>query len=144
MLSCTTTQSIRANDRISDCRYTMEKGLHGRARIQQRHILLVVYYASIYEEIVMLSETTSSDVILPPRSIFARHGVPQSVVSDSGRQYAQQVFANGEGFVHCISSPCYIQSYGKAERTMHTVKAMLSKFFDPYGAVAGDIPNGIP
>ena len=35
------------------------------------------------------------------------------------------------------ASPRYPQSNGKAERTVHTVKAMLKKSVDPYGALLG-------
>ncbi len=44
--------------------------------------MLVVDYASSYVEIA--SETTSPDVILHLRSIFARHGIIETVVSDNG------------------------------------------------------------
>ena len=50
--------------------------------------LLVVDCDNSYIEIAKLAETTSSDVILHLRAIFARHGIPQTVVSDNGPQYA--------------------------------------------------------
>ena len=96
--------------------------------------LLVVDYASSYVEIAKLSATTSPDVILHLRSIFARHGIPETVVSDNGPQYASYEFArfaSEEGFIHVTSSPCYPQSNGKVQ----TVKAMLKKSVDPYGAL---------
>ena len=100
--------------------------------------LLVVDYASSYIEIAKLAATTSPDVILHLRSIFARHGIPETVVSDNGPQYASYEFArfaSEEGFIHVTSSPRYPQSNGKAERTVQTVKAMLKKSVDPYGAL---------
>ena len=42
--------------------------------------LLVVDYASTYVEIAKLAQTTSPDVILHLRSIFARRGIPETVV----------------------------------------------------------------
>ena len=44
-------------------------------------------------------------------------------------------FASEEGFIHVTSSPRYPQSHGKAERTVQTVKAILKKSVDPYGAL---------
>ena len=81
--------------------------------------LLVVDYASSYVGIAKLAATTSPDVIMHLRSIFARHGIPETVVSDNGPQYASYEFArfaSEEGFIHITSSPCYPQSNGKAER----------------------------
>ena len=90
--------------------------------------LLVVDYASSYVEIAKLAATTSPDVILHLRSIFARHGIPETVVSDNGPQllyasYEFARFASEEGFIHVTSSPRYAQSNGKAERTVQSVKA---------------------
>ena len=98
--------------------------------------LLVVDYASSY--VAKLAATTSPDVILHLRSIFTRHGIPETVVSDNGPQYASYEFAqfaSEEGFIHVTSSPRYPQSNGKAERILHTVTAMLKKSVDPYGAL---------
>ena len=98
--------------------------------------LLVVDFASSYVEITKLGAMTSPDVILHLRSIFARQGIPETVVSDNGPQYASYEFArfaSEEGFTH------YPQSNGKAERTVQTVKAMLKKSVDLYG-----IPNVDP
>ena len=50
--------------------------------------LLVVDYCSSYVEVAKLDEIGSSAVILHLRSIFARHGIPETVVSDNGPQYA--------------------------------------------------------
>ena len=97
--------------------------------------LLVVDYASSYVEIAKLAATTSPDVILRLRSIFARHVIPEAVVSDNGPQYEFARFANEEGFIYITSSPRYPQSSGKAGRTVQTIKAMLKKSVDPYGAL---------
>ena len=100
--------------------------------------------ASSYVEIAKLAATTSPDVILHMRSIFARHVIPETVVSDNGPQYASYEsarFASEEGFIHVTSSPRYPKSNAKAERTVQTVKSMLNKSTDPYGGVG--IPNDI-
>ena len=67
----------------------MAKGWHGgHVRVQKVTYLLIVDYASSYVEIAKLAETTSPYVILQLRSIFARHVIPETVVSDNGPQYA--------------------------------------------------------
>ena len=98
--------------------------------------LLVVDYTSSY--VAKLAATTSPDVILHLRSIFTRHGIPETVVSDNGPQcasYEFAQFASEEGFIHVTSSPRYPQSNGKAERKLQTVTAMLKKSVDPFGAL---------
>ena len=50
--------------------------------------LLAVAYASSYVEIAKLAATTSPDANLHLKSIFARHVIPETVVSDNGPQYA--------------------------------------------------------
>ena len=97
--------------------------------------LLVVDYYSCFIEIAKLSRTTSHGVIDHLKSIFARHSIPQVVVSDNGPQYASSLFkdfANQYGFHHNISSPRYPQGNGEAERAVRTVKRLLLKSKDPY------------
>ncbi|MCG8623276.1 MAG: transposase family protein [Proteobacteria bacterium] len=55
--------------------------------------LLVVDYFSMYPEVVKLSSTTSNQVIAALKTIFARHGIPETVRSDNGPQYSSQEFA---------------------------------------------------
>ena len=49
--------------------------------------LLVVDYFSRYVEIAQLSHTRSTDVIVHLKSIFARHGIPEVLVSDNGPHF---------------------------------------------------------
>ena len=101
--------------------------------------LLVVDYYSRYIEVAKLnSSTRSSDVITHLKSIFSRHGIPDTVRSDNGPQYASsefQSFANMYGFTHITSSPLYSQSNGEAERAVKTVKQLIKKSRDPYLAL---------
>jgi transposase InsO family protein len=49
--------------------------------------LLVVDYYSRYNEIARLYSTSSNAVINHLKSIFARHRIPQTFISDNGPQY---------------------------------------------------------
>jgi len=103
-----------------------------------RTYLLVVDYYSSYVEIAKLDTVTSSDIIIHLKSIFTRHGIPETVVSDNGPQYAAQEFvkfAENQGFTSITSSPRYPQSNGKAERAVQTVKNLLKKSADSYNAL---------
>ena len=62
---------------------------------------------------------TADEVILHAKSVFARHGIPEEVVSDNGPQFSSQLyhlFSHEYGFHHITSSPLYPQSNGEAER----------------------------
>lgn len=65
--------------------------------------LLAVDYFSRYPEIVKLSSTTSKTIITALKSIFSRFGIPETVISDNGPQYAStefEDFAKSYGFTH--------------------------------------------
>ena len=56
--------------------------------------------------------------------IFARHGVPEIMVSDNGPQYSSEAyakFAQEFQFEHITSSPHYPQSNGESERAVKMV-----------------------
>ncbi|KAF7645598.1 hypothetical protein LDENG_00201430 [Lucifuga dentata] len=99
---------------------------------------LVVDYFSRYVEIAQLSPTRSTEVIVHIKSMFARHGIPDTLVTDNGPQFSgkeMQVFAKDYGFTHMMSSPKFAQSNGEAERAVQTVKNLLKKAADPYHAL---------
>ena len=54
--------------------------------------LLIVDYYSRYIETARLSSESSAEVIRHTKSIFARHGIPQVVVSDNGPQFSSIEF----------------------------------------------------
>lgn len=100
--------------------------------------LLVVDYFSRYIEVAKLSSTTSPAVINHMKSIFARHGIPQTVVSDNGPQYSSKdfrEFASDYGFSHVTSSPGHPSGNGEAERAVQTIKNIVASAKDPYAAI---------
>ncbi|XP_033730104.1 uncharacterized protein K02A2.6-like [Pecten maximus] len=100
--------------------------------------LLVVDYFSRYIELAKLSSTTSPDIVLHLQSMFARHGIPETLVSDNGPQYASAVFqqfADKYGFIHRTSSPHHPQGNGETERAVQTVKRLFGGSKDSYLAL---------
>ncbi len=65
-------------------------------------------YYSRFIEVAKLSRTTAEEVIIHTKSIFARHGIPEMVVSDNGPQFALEAFrdfSKNYQFEHKTSSP---------------------------------------
>eukprot|EP00117_Sycon_ciliatum_P009825 scpid45789/ scgid11968/ Uncharacterized protein K02A2.6 len=90
--------------------------------------LVVVDHFSRYLHAPVLRSTTTSAVIKALSAVFAIHGVPQTVVSDNGPQFASaefEAFAAKSKFTHRTSSPRFSQSNGEAERAVRTVKRLL-------------------
>ena len=105
---------------------------------QNKEYILVIDYYSRYIELMKLDQTDSEAVINALKSIFARHGIPESVMSDNGPQYASQQFKNFAeeyNFTSITSSPRYPQANGEAERAVRTIKSLLNKSPDPYRAL---------
>ena len=105
------------------------------------HLVVVDYYSRFFE-VVELTSTLSKVVIQKLKSIFARFGIPEKVVSDNGPQYSSaefENFAKEYNFIHTTSSPHYPQSNGLAEKCVQTAKKILKKAKldnqDPYLAL---------
>ena len=106
--------------------------------LNKKTYILVADYNSRYVEAQSLTSTTSASVISVLKSIFARHGIPKTFVSDSGPQYTSQemkAFTRKYNFVHITSSLYYQQSNGLAERMVQTMKCLIGKAPDPYLAL---------
>ena len=106
------------------------------------------YYSS-YANFAQIVTATSSDVINHLKSVFARHGILEAVVSDNGLQYTAQElvkFADNQDFKHVTSSSRYRQINGKPERPVQTVsyKALLSCRATPLecGYSPSELPMG--
>ncbi|KAI4900308.1 hypothetical protein NFI96_009493 [Prochilodus magdalenae] len=95
----------------------------------QDFVIIADYY-SRYFEIEKLTNCTSSAVITKLKAAFARHGIPETVISDNGPCYSSTEFCSFSGawdFRHITTSPRYPRSNGLAERTVQTAKHILDK-----------------
>ena len=101
---------------------------------QQKYIIVVDYY-SRYIETMLLKDMRSITIISSLKSIFARHGIPENMISDNGTQYSSEEFkefSKTYKFKHLTSSPKYPKGNGVAERAIQTLKQIMEKSEDPY------------
>lgn len=105
--------------------------------VQGRNYIASVDYYSRYIELSHLSNQTSSSVIIKIKELFARHGIPETLVSDNGTQFTSaefQKFAADWNFKHVTLSPHFPQCNGQAESGVKTAKAIISQK-DPFLAL---------
>ncbi|UYV69483.1 K02A2.6-like, partial [Cordylochernes scorpioides] len=104
-------------------------------KFENKWYLVVIDYYSRFPEMIQLDRLTANVVVRSCKSIFARHGIPEIVVSDNGTQFgAAREFANFArqyGFTHVTSSPRFPQSNGMAEAGVKIAKMILKKNQDP-------------
>ena len=92
--------------------------------------LLVVDYYSKFFEYFELKDTSSECVIQHLKCLFAGYGILKVFISDNGPQYSSKNFAQfckKWGITHLTSSPHYPRSNGLAEKSVQTLKKLLSK-----------------
>ena len=80
---------------------------------------LVIDYYSRWIEIAKLDQLSANSVIAHTSSIFARHEIPEVVISNNGPQFASESyakFAKDYGFQHVTSSPYHPEGNGEAEK----------------------------
>lgn len=103
--------------------------------------LLVVDYFSKYPEVSILKNKTANGIIDVLKPMFARHGVPDTVVADNMpfASYNLTDFAKSWGFSIITSSPRYPQSNGQSEKFVGIVKSLIRKAYheekDPHIAL---------
>lgn len=110
-----------------------------------RTLLVISDYYSNYTEVAHLS-TTTSRVIKEMNAVFARFGVPDTLITDNGPQFSSAefaVFAKTWRFEHKTSSSLYPQSNGKAENAVKTVKRLFSKCKEAGDSYLSVRTNGI-
>jgi len=101
--------------------------------------VIVVDYYFDYINVDHLKDTRSKTVINKLKHQFARHGIPDTLVSDNGPQYSSDEFKTFTSAwqIEYVTLPhCYPQSSGKAESAVKITKNILRKAkhsgTDPY------------
>lgn len=99
--------------------------------LNSKYYLLVIDYYSKFIEIALLgNDCSSKNLINNFKSIFARHGIPEILKSDGGKQYDSEEFmefARQWEFNLVNSSPEYPRSNGMSERYIQTLKKLMIK-----------------
>ena len=91
------------------------------------HLDTVDHYSDFYE-IDKLPTIQSSAVIQITKQHFVRHGIPHTLIADSGAQFASDLsktFAEKNQFNHFTTSPYWSQSNGRAEAAVKSAKHIL-------------------
>ena len=97
--------------------------------LNNSHHVVIVDYFSRYPEVCQLKSTTSVSVVKTLKAIFARHGV--GAISRQFNSTVFKEFSSQYHFKHVTSSPWYPQNNGLAERTVNSVKGLLTGNSDP-------------
>ncbi|KAL4008501.1 hypothetical protein ACER0C_002353 [Sarotherodon galilaeus] len=90
--------------------------------------LVVVDAHSKWPEIFPVKQATTASTINSLRSLFARTGLPQQLVSDNGRQFTGeefQCFLRSNGIRHITSAPHHPATNGQAERFIQSFKRSM-------------------
>ena len=83
---------------------------------------------SDFLEVDQLKDSSSESVILASKQQFARHGIPQFVITDNGPAFASHeytAFSKIYEFERTTNSPCYSQGNGRAEAAVKSVKMLF-------------------
>ena len=84
---------------------------------------------------MLIRDERSITIINSIKSIFARHGIPENVISDNRRQYTSDKFKEFSikyQFKHITFSPKYPRGNSVAERAIQTLKNIMETNNDPY------------
>ena len=98
--------------------------------IGQQICLIMVDYWSNFFEVVEIHRKTAQIVITQFKVQFARHGIPEVLITDNSPEFDNQEFKNFSTdwrFEHRTSSPRYPQANGKVENAVKTCKGLLLK-----------------
>ena len=83
-----------------------------------------------YLEVCPLADMTAGTLIKALNPVFATHGVPMTLISDSGPNYSSRElakFAQDRDFEHHTTSPHHSQSNGKAATAVKVAKSGIKK-----------------
>ena len=106
----------------------------------QKYLVVTDYY-SRFIKILNLMEITSQAVIQKLKSVFARWGIPEELVSIKSAMFNE--FKAGYGFKHTTSSPHHHQANGSAESGVRISKRILEQE-DPFLTLMADRATPVP
>ena len=98
--------------------------------VRGKYVFCVVDAHSKWVEAEVLSSTASAPAIASLRRMFARWGLPDTLVSDNATTFTSeefQRFLTGNGISHRTIEPRHSQGNGMAERVVKEVKLVLQR-----------------
>ena len=98
--------------------------------LEGKNILIVIDAHCKWIEAASTPSTSSAAVIEVLRSLFARFGLPETIVTDNGPGFVSsefEEFLRRNGIKHTTSAPYHPASNGLAERAVQIVKKGLKK-----------------
>ena len=87
--------------------------------------MVVIDAHSKWPEIFAMENTTVEETISTLRSLFARMGLPDQIVSDNGPQFTSKTFmkfATANGVKHVTGAPYHPSTNGQVERLVQSFK----------------------
>ncbi|KAK3717088.1 hypothetical protein QZH41_008699, partial [Actinostola sp. cb2023] len=106
--------------------------------IDGKEYRIVVDYFSNFWEMDSLPDTKTSTMIKKLKCHFARRGIPDTVISDNGPQFAYEKLhelVTDWGFEHRTGSPGHQQTNGKAEVAVEEAIRLLRKSKETSGDI---------
>ena len=102
--------------------------------------LLIIDYFLRWVELALLNRGLTTNDIMPHlKSMFAKFGIPEAVMSDGGLQFSSFAFQNfAKHYVldHTLSNLRYALNNRKVERAVQTVNNLFKKSHDSYLALS--------
>ncbi|KII67988.1 Transposon Ty3-G Gag-Pol polyprotein [Thelohanellus kitauei] len=99
-------------------------------------LLVLVDHFTRWPEVAVINASQASDTVEKLKEIFARIGLPQTIVSDNGPQFISDCFNNftrSNNIKHIKSPPFHPATNGLAERFIQTLKVCIGK--EPYSEI---------
>lgn len=100
--------------------------------------MIVVDAHSKWLEAIQMNKIHANATIEELRPMFARYGLPRSVVTDNGTTFTSnefRSFVQSNGIKHFRTAPYHPQSNGQAERCVQTIKDALRRMKNESGTL---------
>ena len=95
-----------------------------------KYLIIIEYYSKMpFVCKIPPSQCNAAKMISTLKELFGEHGIPESLHSDNGPQFASTLFAEFAtdwNFDHCASAPTNPCSNGQAEAAMKIIKGLLT------------------
>ena len=87
--------------------------------------LIIIDALSKWPEVIPMTSTDSNKTVEVLRSLFARYGLPNTIVTDNGTQFTSSIFESfcrNNGILHKRCAPYHPSTNGEAERFVQSFK----------------------